>query len=184
MFLALLVMLAVTIYLGVIVLIGAGLYKDPVLRHFERYAERDDTFYLLPLLLLVMGLFAFCAGFLFSATVAPRYPPVILGLIFLVLAYAARENRHIMVAYPHIFLAYPRWYAELRERTTREERRHIAYMWLALPRAMRLHLNGSDYHFLIWADHVILATVTQTVEDQEARNDMKVYIPDLHGRFG
>lgn len=184
MLLALLVMLGVTVYLGVIVLIGAGLYKDPVLRYFERYAERDDTFFLLPPLLLGMGLFAFCAGFLFSVSVAPRYPSVILGLIFLALALIARENAHVMKAHPHIFLAYPRWYAELRQRTTREERRHIAYMWLALPRAMRLHLSGSDYHFMIWADHVILATVTQTVEDQEAKNDAKSYLPDLHGRFG
>ena len=41
----------------------------------------------------------------------------------------------MMRAHPQIFLAFPRWYAELRERTTREERRRIAYMWLCLPRS-------------------------------------------------
>lgn len=184
MLLALLGMLAVSIFLGVIVLIAAGLYKDPVLRHFERYAERDDNFYLLPPFLLGMGLFAFCAGFVFSTTIAPHYPPIILSIIFLLLAFYTHEHRPFMAAHPQIFLAYPRWYAELRGRTTREERRHIAYMWLALPRAMRLHLSGSDYHFLVWADHVILATVTQTVEDQEAKRDVYDYIPDLHGRIG
>jgi hypothetical protein len=181
---ALLLTLATAIYIGVLLLIAAGLYKDPVLRHFERYAERDDSFYLLPPLLLGLGLFAISGGFLFSASIAPRYPPLILGIIFLALAFLAREHTQVMSAYPQIFLAYPRWYAELRERTTREERRHIAYMWLALPGAARLHFNGSDYHFLIWADHVILATVTQTVEDQEAKGEEKTYLPDLHGRFG
>ena len=171
-------------YLIVVVLIAAGLYKDPVLRRFERYAELDDTFHLLPLLLLGMGLFAIFGGVLFSATVAPRYPPLVLGIIFLVLAYVARDQRAKLNAYPELFLAFPRWYAELRQRTTREERRRIAYMWLCLPRSMRLHLSGSDRHFLVWADLVILATVTQTVEDQEAKAERQYYMPDLYGRFG
>ncbi len=41
-------------------------------------------------------------------------------------------------------------------------------MWLCLPRSTRLHYNGSDRNFQIWADQVILATISQTVEDQEA----------------
>ncbi len=73
-----------------------------------------------------------------------------------------------MAQYPDIFLSLPHWYVELRERTTREERRRIAYMWLCLPRSTRLHYNGSDRNFQIWADQVILATISQTVEDQEA----------------
>jgi hypothetical protein len=171
-------------FLIVVVLIAAGLYKDPVLRQFERYAELDDSFHLLPLLLLGMGMFAIFGGILFSATVAPRYPPMILGALFLLLAYVAREQRHKLNAYPELFLAMPRWYAELRSRTTREERRRIAYMWLCLPRSMRLHLNGSDRHFLLWADMVILATVMQTVEDQEAKTGRPTYMPDLYGRYG
>jgi hypothetical protein len=171
-------------YLIVILLIAAGLYKDPVLRRFERYAEADDSFHLLPLLLLGMGLFAIFGGALFSAVVAPRYPPMILGVLLLILAYFARDYRARMNAYPELFLALPRWYAELRARTTREERRRIAYMWLCLPRSMRLHLNGSDKHFLVWADLVILATVMQTVEDQEATVERPHYIPDLYGRYG
>lgn len=171
-------------YLMVIVLIAAGFYKDPVLRHFERYAEIDDTFHLLPLFLLGVGLFAIFGGVLFAETVAPRYPPVILGAIFLLLAYLARDQRGKLGAYPGIFLAFPRWYADLLQRTTREERRRIAYMWLCLPRSMRLHLNGSDRHFMVWADLVILATVTQTVEDQEATVERPHYLADMYGRFG
>ncbi|MEP7290739.1 MAG: hypothetical protein ABI835_03100 [Chloroflexota bacterium] len=168
MLLALVLTLLSAIYLGVVILVGAGLYKDPVLHQFERYAERDDGFYLLPPLLLGIGLIALFGGFLFSATVAPRYPALLMGLIFLFIAYFVQGNTHFMKAHPELFLAFPRWYVDLRERTTREERRHIAYMWLCLPRSARLHYNGSDHHFLLWTDYVILATVTQTVEDQEA----------------
>ncbi len=171
-------------FLIAIILIAAGLYKDPVLRSFEQYAERDDSFHLLPPLLLGMGLFAIFGGVLFSEVVAPRYPPLILGVIFLLLAAFARDRRAEMSMHPEIFLAFPRWYADLRARTTREERRHIAYMWLCLPQRMRLHLNGSDRHFRLWADQVILATVTQTVQDQEAKIENEYYVPDLHGRMG
>ncbi len=184
MILLLLLTLASAAYLVLIVLIGLGLYKDPILHHFERYAERDDSFHLLPLLLLGMGLFALFGGFLFSTAVAPRYPPVLLGVIFLFGAYLARERQHDLSAYPQIFLAFPRWYVELRERTTREERRRLAYMWLCLPPRMRLHLDGSDHHFQIWADQVILATILQTVEDQEGDAENRSYIPDLYGRWG
>ena len=158
-------------YLVALILIAVGLYKDPILHHFERYAEMDDGFYLLPRLLLASGLFALSGGILFTTTVAPRVPAFLLGGIFLILAYLAREYRRYMRLFPQIFMSFPRWYAELSERTTREERRRIAYMWLCLPRSMRLHLNGSDRHFLVWADQVILATVTQTVEDQEANSE-------------
>jgi len=171
-------------FLVVLIMIAAGYYKEPVLRCFERYAELDDSFYLLPLLLLGMGTFTIFGGLLFSLAVAPRFPAVAIGIGILLLAYIAHSHKDIMRAHSQIFLALPRWYVELRERTTREERRRIAYMWLCLPPRMRLHLNGSDYHFLLWADQVILGTVTQTVEDQEAALENRSYIPDLHGRYG
>jgi len=184
MLLALFLLLLSTVYLLVLILIAIGYFKDPVLRQFERYAEQDDSFHLLPSVLFAMGLVALFSGMLFSATVAPRYSPLLMALVLLFLAYVARANRKRMNAFPELFLAFPRWYADLRQRTTREERRRIAYMWLCLPRRMRLHLDGSDRHFLIWADQVILATVTQTVEDQEATVEDARYIPDLHGRYG
>jgi hypothetical protein len=171
-------------YLVVVILVAAGLYKDPVLRQSEAYAQEDDAFHIIPSMLLGMGLFSLTGGVLFSASVAPRFPTLILGGLFLAAAYTARMQREKLNRFPHLFLTFPRWYAELRERTTREERRKIAYMWLCLPRSMRLHLNGSDHHFAAWADQVILATVTQTVEDQEATAENRDYIPDLHGRWG
>lgn len=171
-------------YLIRMVLIAAGLYKEPVLRSFERYAQIDDDYYMLPQLLLGMGTFSIVAGILFSAAVSPRFPPLLVGSIFLILSYLAYNWSDKMRAFPQIFMAVPRWYVELRDRTTREERRHIAYMWLCLPPRMRMHLNGSDHHFLLWADQVILGTVTQTVEDQEASVEDSHYHPDLYGRFG
>lgn len=156
------------IYLGYLVLVAAGLYKEPVLRQFERYAPGDDAYHLLPSILFAIGLVSLFGGFLFNAVVAPRYPLFAVSLVLFIAAYAAYTQPRFMAQYPQIFLVLPRWYAELRERTTREERRHIAYMWLCLPRSARLHLNGSDHHFQLWADYVILATVTQTVEDQES----------------
>ena len=184
MLLAVLIALASAIYVGRMVLIAVGLYKDPVLRHFELYAERDDSYCLIPPLFFGIGMMALSAGFMFSSRIAPLFPAVLVSALFFLVALWTRENPRLMAAHPRIFLAFPRWYVQLRERTTREERRHIAYMWLALPRPMRLHLNGSDHHFLLWADYVILATVTQTVEDQESDNEFRQYIPDLHGRYG
>lgn len=171
MLLALFFTVASLIYLGYLLLIALGLYKEPILRHFERYAPGDDAYHLVPPLLLAIGLVSLFGGFLFNAVVAPRYPLFILSLVFFVAAYVASTQPRFMAQYPHIFLSFPRWYVELRERTTREERRHIAYMWLCLPRSARLHLNGSDHHFQLWADYVILATVTQTVEDQESAGE-------------
>ncbi len=184
MIIALILLLISVIYLIAIILVAMGLFKDPVLRQFERYYDGDDAFHLLPATLLGLGLVAIFGGWLFSATVAPQYPPLFLGLLLIFAAYFAFNHRRWMSQYPQVFMAFPRWYAELRERTTREERRRIAYMWLCLPPRMRMHLNGSDRHFLVWADQVILATVTQTVEDQEARITDSRYIPDLYGRYG
>ncbi len=151
-----------------VIMIATGFYKEPLLRTFERYAQIDDSYNLLPPLLFGMGVFALGAGFLFVDAVGGQFTPILFCGVFFVLAYYAQEKRRWMAQYPDIFLTFPRWYVDLRERTTREERRRIAYMWLCLPRSMRLHYNGSDQHFQIWADQVILATITQTVEDQEA----------------
>ena len=151
-----------------VILIGTGFYKEPLLRSFQRYAQLDDSYNLLPPLLLGMGVFTLGAGYLFAGVITTQYAPFLFAAIFFALAYYAHDRRAWMAQYPDIFLSLPHWYVELRERTTREERRRIAYMWLCLPRSTRLHYNGSDRNFQIWADQVILATISQTVEDQEA----------------
>lgn len=167
-----------------LVMIAAGFYKEPVLHGFERYAQMDDSYHLLPPLLLAVGLLVLFGGMLFASTVANRFSPIVFALLIFLLAYYAHDKRGTMAQHPNIFLSFPRWYVELRSRTTREERRRIAYMWLSLPKTLRLHYNGSDHHFLLWCDLVILGTITQTVEDQEAKLEYPQYIPDLHGRRG
>lgn len=151
------------------VLIVLGLYKSPVLRISERYANFDDTYYGLPELLLSLGLVTLFASILFMTYVSTRFPPYLMGMLILVLALLAFRLRDYVKAFPRIFLSFPRWYVDLRERTTREERRRIAYMWLTLPRKTRLIYSANDHAFALWADLVILGTVTQTVEDQEAK---------------
>ena len=164
-----LLMVASGAYFARNVLVALGLYKSPVLRRSERYANFDDTYYGLPELLLSLGLLALFAGMLFMIYVSMRFPPYLIGAVILILALLAYQFRDYVKAYPQIFLAFPRWYVELRERTTREERRRIAYMWLTLPRKTRLIYSANDHAFSLWADLVILGTVTQTVEDQEAK---------------
>src|SRR5215217_5793036 len=110
MLIALILTLLSASYLVALILIAIGLYKDPILHHFERYAEADDAYYLLPPLLLASGLLAFAGGFLFTAAVAPRFPAFLIGGILLVLAYLAFQYRHYMHLYPQIFLSFPRWY--------------------------------------------------------------------------
>ncbi len=100
-----------------VILIGTGFYKEPLLRTFERYAQIDDSYNLLPPLLLGMGVFALGAGFLFAGTVTTQYTPVLFAAVFFACAYYAHDKRTWMAQYPDIFLSLPHWYVELRERT-------------------------------------------------------------------
>jgi hypothetical protein len=82
------------------------------------------------------------------------------GLILLALAYFVYYRRDFARRHPEIFLLLPRWCAQLREYTTREERRRIAYYWLNLPLRTQVQFNSNDRAFLIWADMIVMATVT------------------------
>ena len=151
-------------FLGRLVLILMGVLKDPVLRVSQRYAVGDDLYYPLPWLLLWFGLFLFAGGLLLT-TVQVSIPIYFLGFLIMLLAYGAYERPQWAAQYPALLLSYPRWYYNLRDRTTREERRRIAYMWLWLPRGLRLYYNSHDPAFNQWADLIILSTTMQTVDD-------------------
>lgn len=167
MFLVILALVVGAVMFGRVLLIAAGLYKDPVLHSFQRYAYMDDTYLIYIPFLLWLGVLSLAAGWLYTMALAPRFPPFTFGVVLLVLTYFAFQHRE-WIARRNWLILLPRWYVELRERTTREERRRIAYMWLALPLRTRLRLSASDHHFRMWADLVILCTVTQTVTDEEA----------------
>ncbi|MEZ4666442.1 MAG: hypothetical protein R3E39_00745 [Anaerolineae bacterium] len=150
-----------TFFLVRSILILIGLYKEPIIRTFAEYGPRENLY------LPALPLFAWTGALLFLSGMwaAPisrlsfllTALAVVLGLLTAVgyNNYATAEKYHTML------LPYPRWYHELRERTTRYERRRIGFMWLHLPARCRLSYNSSDYLFFIWADFIIMGTIRE-----------------------
>jgi hypothetical protein len=140
-------------------LILVGLLKGPILQTFEKYGDTENVYYPLPAILLWAGVFTLSATALLIERAGIALPTVPLGIGLLIAAYLAYTNPHLAKQFPRLFMSYPRWYFELRDRTSRYERRRLAYMWLSLPPRLRLIYNGSDHAFNQWADLVILATM-------------------------
>ncbi len=147
------------IFLMRTVLILSGLLKGPILQTFEKYGDAETVYYPLPSLLLWSGILVFSLGPWIAPGLRSWSPVILMGGLLLIAAYFAYTNPKFALQHAGIFLIYPRWYYELRERTSRYERRRLAYMWLALPRGLRLAYNGSDRAFNQWADLVIMATM-------------------------
>jgi hypothetical protein len=143
------------------VLILGGMYKDPLLRLYEQYGPDEIKFQPVPWLLLTIG------GMLVSSRYGLRgaiYVPSIIeffGWLMVIGSYVlfAMLPPKWRVVVPDEVPLLPGWHRELHERTTREERRRIAYMWIRLPLRLRLLYNASDRAFFQWADLVIMATV-------------------------
>ncbi len=152
-------------YLMRMALIVSGVLKQPVLKRFERYSLFDDTYYPLPGFCFALGTLILCAALILRQMTDSTFPAHIPGLIVIGLGFAALRGFGLAKRFPHVFLAYPHWYADLRERTTRDERRRLAYMWLALPRRTRLFYSVHTWAFVVWADLVIVSTTTQSFED-------------------
>ena len=142
-------------------LILVGYLKDPILRTFSEYGPREKLYMPGQQLLLWGGVLSFCAGLWaapyqgLSATLTTF--GILMGVVVAIgYTYAEQaEKIHLKI------LKYPLWYHDLRERTTRYERRRIAYMWLHLPWRLRLLYNSSDSSFFIWADFVIMGTIRE-----------------------
>lgn len=154
-------------------LILVGYFKSPIIRTFSEYGPREKLYMPAQQILLWGGVLSFCAG-LWSS----RYPSLsstlaILGVLMgLVVAlgytYAEQaEQIHLKI------LPFPIWYHELRERTTRYERRRIAYMWLSLPLRARLTYNSSDKMFMIWVDFIIMGAIRD--EEFNPRDEERFY---------
>jgi hypothetical protein len=146
-------------------LIVSGVLKGPVIRRFERYSVFDDTYYPLPGLCFSLGALTLCAGLLLRQMTDSTFPAHLPGLFLITFGFVALRGFGLAKRFPRLFLAYPQWYADLRERTTREERRRLAFMWLFLPRRARLFYSVHTWAFVIWADLVIVSTSTQSFED-------------------
>jgi hypothetical protein len=141
------------------ILIILGYYKDPILRSFEQYGPAE--YIPMPLFTLIIWAGAFVLSFsVWSyATFKINVPMVGLGF-FLVIAGCLGFYLYSTISkwYFRLF-PYPSWHRELLGRTTRYERRRIAYMWMHLPFRLRLTYNSSDSSFFLWADFVIMGTI-------------------------
>jgi hypothetical protein len=155
------------------VLIVMGLYKTPIIRSFEFYGPHEVP--PMPIITLLLWMGAMTAllgiwgvwGFGLSAVF------FFAGLTLLMVMVAIFFWRHAFAAVYHRYAYFPRWYYELREYTSRYERRRIAYMWLMLPRRSRLIYNSSDQQFRVWADFIILGT---TREEEKETFDERFYM--------
>ncbi len=152
----LIISLAFLIRTGLILI---GLMKGPILQTFEKYGDAENLYYPLPSMLLWAGVLMLSTTAFLADRTGIYVPTAPVGLLLLAAAYFAYTHPEIARQYPQVFMSYPRWYFELRGRTSRYERRRLAYMWLWLPRRLRLIYNSSDHAFNQWADLVIMATM-------------------------
>jgi hypothetical protein len=97
---------------------------------------------------------------------------LILGLLFVLLGYSQTPVLRTMKRYfpkqaaklLHFLAYYPAWYRELFGRTSRYERRRIAYMWLRLSSATRSGFDNHTPSFLQWTDLIIMGAVMEEDE--------------------
>jgi len=136
-------------------LILIGLYKDPLLREFERYGDPPTYSPLLNFSMILILFLAVLMALLINS------PLLILWIILLLLpgVHLYRYLKQYIWRYPDVMLAYPLWCNRLVDRASREERRRLAYMWLRLPYRTRLTFNASDRQFYQWVD-LVLITIT------------------------
>jgi hypothetical protein len=147
-------------YLARTTLIIVGWLKGPLLRQFEKYGDDEPFYYPLPGLMVCLAIFAFFGGGLLAPVWRVWCLPFGPGLLFVFVAYYTWYERDRARKWPSIFMRYPHWQNTLRDYTTREERRRIAYRWRDLPLRTRLLLSSSDADFFRWADLVVMGTVS------------------------
>jgi len=165
----------IVIFIGLVrsVLIVIGLYKTPIIHSFEAYGP--DEVPPMPVMTLIVWMGALTALLGMVGVWSLRLGSVFLftGISILVVSLAAFFWRNSFADTYHRLAYFPRWYYDLRDRTTRYERRRIAYMWLMLPHRTRLIYNSSDLQFRIWADFIILGT---TREEEKESFDARFYM--------
>jgi hypothetical protein len=147
--------------LGRSALIVFGLYKDPILWSFEQYGP--DERLPLPLATLIgwIGALVVLLGVWMSMYFPLPMPLVTIGAGIIFAAGLCFYNYMYIYKWYYRVIGLPRWHHELLSRTTRYERRRIAYMWLHLPWRLRLLYNSSNASFFIWADFVIMGTIRE-----------------------
>ena len=130
-----------------------GFYKEPILSAFQRYGDE-------------VGFSPLFESFAWGGVLAYLLFIVLVPSSFLILigvfcfaifrdALLAHQRQHSESS--AIFLRFPYWYREIVDRTTREERRKLSYMWLALPLRTRLLYNAQHEEFRKWVELVVLS---------------------------
>ncbi len=141
--------------LGLVII---GMHKGPLLSLFEKYGDEENHFAPIPRIIGLLGVCTISGSIFFSQfmqiPVVVAYIGVLCMFIYYLIQFWLPEAfRAITDEFPPL----PVWYHQLRERTGREERRRIAYMWLRLPARTRLLYNSNTRAFEHWADLIIIA---------------------------
>lgn len=135
------------------VLVTFGYYKEPVLSAFQQYGEEVGFSPLLD-----MFVWGVVVAYLIFVVLVPSSLLILFGVVSIILFVAGywqvKEN---IMNHPEIFLQYPRWYRDIVDHTSREERRKISYMWLGLPFRTRLLYNAREDAFRKWVELVVIS---------------------------
>lgn len=140
-------------------LILSGRLKGIILRRWELYQPNEIFFDPVSHMSFWGGMALLSIGLLVAAQFRLNTPIYLLGAAGIAFGYwrSSRQGEPDDEPFP-----LPLWYAELVRRTTREERRHIAYRWLYLPDGTRRALSDNDAAFRLWADLMIVSTIQYT----------------------
>lgn len=134
-------------------LVTLGYYKEPILAAFQQYGDEVgfsplfETF--------AWGL---VLAYLLFVVLVPSSFLILVGVfsfVFFVMMYW--RVRDSILEHPGVFLRFPRWYREIVDHTSREERRKLSYMWLGLPLRTRLLYNADHAEFRKWVELVVLS---------------------------
>ncbi len=134
-------------------LVTLGFYKEPILTAFQQYGDEVGFS---PL----FESFAWggALAYLLFVVLAPSSFLILIGVfsfvLFVMLYWRIKDS---ILNHPGIFLRFPSWYREIVDRTSREERRKLSYMWLALPLRTRLLYNAQHEEFRKWVELVVLS---------------------------
>ncbi len=166
---------ATAISLGFLIrvaLIMIGTYKEPVLRTFSEYGPDEKLYMPGQSLVIWVSALSFCGGLWATKLSSLSFTLTTLGVLLLIVAGCSYTYPKLAQKIHFKILKYPHWYYDLRERTTRYERRRIGYMWLHLPLRARLSYNSSDAMFLLWADFIIMGTIR---DEEPSRRDEEYF---------
>jgi len=148
-----LLLIAVSLLFIRAALVTLGFYKEPILTAFQRYGDEVGFSPLFE---------AFWWGcvltYLFFLLAVPSSFLVLFGVILFSLSVMLYwKIKDSIMRHPKIFLKFPRWYREIVDHTSREERRKLSYMWLGLPLRTRLLYNAQHDEFRKWVELVVLS---------------------------